>query len=234
MATTSKRPRDANTDDEQSFRELSLLIAKSNVSCAIFDCDMTLVDGNIENFASAQVVADGVATNVSNGRTLHLFKDVPSIVSLLRAANVPLAIASASPARDTAIRLLGQLGVKTATQEIHPGSKHVHLKAIAKTLSVPLDRALFFDDLAFNIKTAESCGIGAAVLVRSKGLSLADLKTALRKLRDKGRGAAMMRAWMTSASSSGGRKVAAATSSTLEAEPAVEPPPKRRASEDDR
>ena len=193
----------ADVDDDQ----LAKLIRSARPSVAIFDLDSTLWDGNVENYVAAHVVGDGEAVNTDGTQrpSLRLFKDVKAICTLFAEHRVPLAIASASPARTTAVRLLKSFGIHTSDQQVYPGSKDKHLKAIASTLSTPLARAIFFDDLPFNIKAAEACGIGAAVLVRG-GLSKVDVKEALRKLRDRSAGAALMRSWMGAAA--GTNKVA--------------------------
>jgi FMN phosphatase YigB (HAD superfamily) len=120
---------------------------------------------------------------------------VAAIFELLKEHDVPIGVASASPAAATATRLLRGFGLATHHEHIAPGKKDVHLKAIAKALGQPLERALFFDDLAHNIKTAEALGVGGCVLVHG-GLCRDDVRKALRRLRERGRGAAMLRAWM--------------------------------------
>ena len=58
-----------------------------------------------------------------------------------------------------------------------------------------LTRALFFDDLPHNIKAAEALGVGGAVQIRG-GLRTDDVRRALRQLRERSKGAAMMRAFL--------------------------------------
>ena len=54
------------------------------------------------------------------------------------------------------------------TAEVHPGSKDVHLRAIAAAIGAPLDKLIFFDDLPHNIRTAESIGVGASILTKQR------------------------------------------------------------------
>ena len=151
----------------------------------------------MERFSGAHVVGPGEAIDSATGRVLRLFSEVVSIFQLFAEHGVPIAIASASPAAATASRLLRGFGLWELTRHAHiaPGKKDVHLKAISRALGVELSRALFFDDLAWNIKTAQQLGVGGCVLVRA-GLCRDDVRQALRRLRERGRGAAMLRAWM--------------------------------------
>lgn len=190
-----KRARSEDADKEQS---LVTLIQRTAPSMAIFDLDSTLWDGNCENFASATIVSKSEVVHPGTGRSLRLFPEVTEVLAAFAEAGIPLAIASASPAADTAHRLLRsfglmQLGIKHLV--VHPGSKDVHLRDISTALHAPLSRALFFDDLPHNIKAARSVGVGGVVLVRS-GLKRDDVRQSLKALSEKSRGAALMRAWM--------------------------------------
>ena len=71
------------------------------------------------------------------------------------------------------------MALKFEHARIAPGKKDVHLKAIAAALNIGLRRALFFDDLPHNIRTAEALGVraadaeaGAAVKPISPGCSM--------------------------------------------------------------
>ena len=186
-----KRTRDAETSLAESIRA-------AEPSVAIFDLDSTLWDGNCENFESARMITPEEVVEASSGRSLKLFPDVQKIFAAFHEAGVPIAIASASPASTTAVRLLNSFGLMKhgiCRTEVYPGSKNSHLRAIAAALHVPLSSALFFDDLQHNIKAASVLGMNGAVLVRS-GVKQSDVRQALRMLRERGRGAALMRAWM--------------------------------------
>ena len=150
----------------------------------------------MENFSDATIIGPGEVRDRSTGRTLKVYPDVASIFALFREHGVPIAIASASPAATTAARTLRAfgLGAPSVPAQVYPGKKDAHLKAIAKALGVSLTRALFFDDLPHNIKAAEALGVGGAVQIRG-GLSTDDVRRALRQLRERSKGAAMMRAF---------------------------------------
>ena len=88
---------------------------------------------------------------MSSGRTLRLFSDVFAIFAILRQHNVPVAIASASPARATAVRLLREFGLSDYKHAVvQPGKKDTHLKSIAAALKAPLRRAMFSPPRAGN------------------------------------------------------------------------------------
>ena len=101
------------------------------------DLDHTLWDGNVEDFGEARVVAPGEALIPATGRTLRLFSEVAGIFALLREHKVPIAIASASPAAQTARRLLRAFGLAHQHAHVAPGKKDVHLRSIAAALRVP-------------------------------------------------------------------------------------------------
>ena len=179
--------------------DLPALIASCNPSVAIFDLDSTLWNGNCESFDAARVVAPGEASDTA-GRTLRLFPEVSAIFEALSRAGVPIGIASASPAAATAIRLLQGFRLDYGHAVVQPGSKSTHLKAIAAALKVDLRRALFFDDLPHNIRTADAVGVGAAVQVaRSSGVTLDDVRRALRRCRERGKQRGLMARWITTA-----------------------------------
>jgi HAD superfamily phosphatase (TIGR01681 family) len=181
----------------------TLALRTARPSAAVFDLDHTLWTGNCEDFQAAHVVSRHEALDTGSGRKLKLFEDVHTIFALLEREGVSVAIASASPARTTAMRLLRGFGLRVAAAEVHPGSKDAHLKAIAAALGAPLDRMLFFDDLAHNIRAAHLVGVGAAVQVRDGGARLSDLRAACERLRERQRGESLMRGWLASGRSVG-------------------------------
>lgn len=162
--------------------------------------------GNVEDYESAKVVGHSEAVDAASGRSLHLFGETRIVMEACQAARCPIAIASASSASETALRLLRSFGLPPVSwAEIHPGKKDAHLNAIAAALRVPLDRALFFDDRKHNIRTAELLGVGGCVQV-NRGLTAADMRAALSKLRESGHGSELLRGWLGSASSSSVRQ----------------------------
>ena len=186
-----KRGRSGEDDDD-----VQALLRSTRPSCAIFDLDSTVWNGNCENFSSAAFVGDAEAVDTASGRSLKLFPEVKQCFSLLEQHDVPIGIASASPAAATAARLLRGFGLKYQHSHIAPGRKDTHLKSIASKLKISLAKALFFDDLIHNIRTAENLGVGGIVQVQGdRGATMDDLRRALRRMRDKTKGAALMRAF---------------------------------------
>ena len=185
--------------------DLGSLLASAQICCVILDLDSTVWSRNCEDFSGSHIVSSTEAVDPATGRSLHVFPDVHPLFEACQVAKIPVAIASASPARETAARLLQGFGLKTAAQEVHPGSKAEHLQSIAAALRVPLTRALFFDDLRHNISAANKLGIGAAVLVgQGQGLTEGDVRQGIKMLRERGRGAALMQAWMRKGSAGSG------------------------------
>ena len=122
----------------------------------VLDLDYTLWRGNCEDFGTAQLVGPHEARSLS-GQSLRLYADVPRIFAAFSARKVPIAIASASPAAQTGLRLLRGFGLAVDGAEIYRAkNKDTHLKKIAQTLKQPLSRALFLDDLRHNIRAAEA------------------------------------------------------------------------------
>ncbi|EOD12496.1 hypothetical protein EMIHUDRAFT_120113 [Emiliania huxleyi CCMP1516] len=190
--TEPSSSRASGGEASHSTVDLPALIASCNPSVAIFDLDSTLWNGNCESFDAARVVAPGEASDTA-GRTLRLFPEVSAVFEALSRARVPIGIASASPAAATATRLLQGFRLDYGHAVVQPGSKSTHLKAIAAALKVDLRRALFFDDLPHNIRTADAVGVGAAVQVaRSSGVTLDDVRRALRRCRERGKQRGLM------------------------------------------
>ena len=191
-----KRARDdasTSSSSSSSNEDIAALIASAKPSVVIFDLDSTLWNGNVED--GFRVVGPGEAVG-EGGRTLRLFPDVDSIFRIFNEHGVPIGIASASPATATATRLLRGFGLQYGHAHISPGKKDVHLKEIRKALGVNLSRAVFFDDLNHNLKTAISLGVTCVLVDGRTGLSMADVKKGLQRLKDNSRGSAMMRAFL--------------------------------------
>jgi len=184
-------------------RDLSTLLATVRPSMAIFDLDHTLWRGNCDDFVEAQVVSPTEVSAARSGHSLHLCPDVPQIFAACATHGVPIAIASAASATDTAVRLLRSFRLQVVFTQIYRGKKDEHLRAIAAKLKKPLDRAIFLDDSHHNIKTAQALGVGGCVLVKD-GLTEADVAAALEALQQKHRGSTLMRSWL---SGGGGEEV---------------------------
>lgn len=195
------------------------LLATTRPGAVVFDLDYTLVcrltlrtvcthaspertcpcapqwEGNCEDYAEARVLLSASEAHDPHGnRTLRLYSAVKPVFVALAAACVPIAVASSSPATDTARRLLRLFGLQVTAFEVHAGRKEVHLRAISSQLALPLERLLFFDDLPHNIRDASALGC-TACLVRG-GLSESDVLAGLRRFGERRRGAALMSSWL--------------------------------------
>ena len=96
-----------------------------------------------------------------------------AIQAALGHKNGILAVASASPTRDIACRLLHLfgLGFLTKNAEIYPGStKEKHLKRLSKKLNVPMQRIMLFDDLRQNIRNAQKLAAAVSLSDAERGI----------------------------------------------------------------
>ena len=112
-------------------------------SLCVFDLDDTLWRGNCEDFEGAAFDGEqGRAVDIRSGRKLELFQDVKLIFAALSYCGVPIAIASASPAKATALRLLKAFGLPYQAAEVHRMDPHEgkkeHLRALQRSLKVHL------------------------------------------------------------------------------------------------
>lgn len=183
-------------------RDLASLLAVAKPSMVILDLDYTLWRGNCDEFADSRVISSTEATDAKSGKSLHVYPEVHEVFGALVAHSIPIAIASAASAAETATRLLRAFRLPVQSTQIFPGKKDTHLRAIARGLQRSLERAIFLDDLPHNIKTAQSLGVGACVLVKD-GLTVADVATALDALQQRRRGATLMQTWLSRSDGSG-------------------------------
>jgi len=183
-------------------RDLASLLAVAKPSMVILDLDYTLWRGNCDEFADSRVISSTEAADAKSGKSLHVYPEVHEVFGVLVAHSIPIAIASAASAAETATRLLRAFRLPVQTTQIFPGKKDTHLRAIAHGLQRSLERAIFLDDLPHNIKAAQSLGVGACVLVKD-GLTVADVATALDALQQRRRGATLMQTWLGRSDGSG-------------------------------
>ena len=183
-------------------RDLASLLAVAKPSMVILDLDYTLWRGNCDEFADSRVISSTEAADAKSGKSLHVYPEVHEVFGVLVAHSIPIAIASAASAAETATRLLRAFRLPVQATQIFPGKKDTHLRAIARGLQRSLERAIFLDDIPHNIKTAQSLGVGACVLVKD-GLTVADVATALDALQQRRRGATLMQAWLGRSDGSG-------------------------------
>ena len=164
--------------------DLVASLKRAGVACAVIDLDSTIWQGNIESYRDCRVLHSPTELHdPDSGRTLHLFPGVHEFAAALRAADVPLAVASASPADRAAARALRLFGLTPVASRVRPGSKDAHLKEIASELSLPLRSMLFFDDLPHNIETVRKrCGCTCVHITGGGGLSVAHLRDGVRRM----------------------------------------------------
>lgn len=119
-----------------------------------------------------------------NGEFLELYAEVPLVFDALRWAGVPIAIASASPAADSARALLSAFGLMNEgdpslaalqmgeDEDARDGRKVVHIQRLAAQLNLPEDRFLLFDDGPSNVeKVREVLHCSALLVAPSVGLT---------------------------------------------------------------
>eukprot|EP00310_Coccolithus_braarudii_P014416 CAMPEP_0183334962 /NCGR_PEP_ID=MMETSP0164_2-20130417/3404_1 /TAXON_ID=221442 /ORGANISM="Coccolithus pelagicus ssp braarudi, Strain PLY182g" /LENGTH=165 /DNA_ID=CAMNT_0025504211 /DNA_START=190 /DNA_END=687 /DNA_ORIENTATION=- len=108
---------------------------------------------------------------------------VALVLRSVHTCGMRIAVASNSPAKGTALRILRQFGLAPLIShcEIFPGAKgckHEHLRRISGAMRVSMRNIIFFDDLARNVRDVQQLGCSAHQ-VRG-GLTAADLIAALR------------------------------------------------------
>jgi HAD superfamily phosphatase (TIGR01681 family) len=164
--------------------DLVASLKRAGVACAVVDLDSTIWQGNIESYRDCRVLHSPTELHdPDSGRTLRLFPGVREFAAALRAADVPLAVASASPADRAAARALRLFGLTPVASRVRPGSKDAHLKEIASELNVPLRSMLFFDDLPHNIETVRKrCGCTCVHVTGGGGLSVAHLREGVKRM----------------------------------------------------
>ena len=164
--------------------DLVASLKRAGVACAVIDLDSTIWQGNIESYRDCRVLhhRPSCTTRTAAARS-GLFPGVHEFAAALRAADVPLAVASASPADRAAARALRLFGLTPVASRVRPGSKDAHLKEIAAELSLPLRSMLFFDDLPHNIETVRKrCGCTCVHITGGGGLSVAHLRDGVRRM----------------------------------------------------
>ena len=172
----------------------------------VIDLDHTLWRGACADFAGAdwrecQVRDEGGLRSIWMGRErgyLHLHDAVPLVLRALERAKASLAgrltvaVASLSPAVDTAMMLLRKLGHADALGPLQIGpppsgepsnsNKRTHLKQIALETCVPLSRLVLLDDDAANVRSARDLGCSAVLLDPDEGLSVLSVLAGLEQL----------------------------------------------------
>ena len=127
-------------------------------------------DANRTGLSSRQVFDE------RSGEILELHEQVPLCFDALRLAAVPLAVASASPAADSARALLRAFGLiddetyplaieMGDSEEKRDGKKVHHLHRLAEQMAVPVDRFVLFDDGPANVSAVREFLACSALLV---------------------------------------------------------------------
>lgn len=110
---------------------------------------------------------------------VRLFPEVPELLDELSSAGHLLALASRTSAPALARELLGLFGIAHhfAHQQIYPGDKAAHFRALHEETGIAFGDMIFFDDELRNIDSVARLGV-AAHLVGS-GMNRAALEAAL-------------------------------------------------------
>ena len=118
-----------------------------------------------------------VVDQSTSGDFLELHKDVPLIFDALGRAGVPIAIASASPAADSARALLRAFGLADQgghamprmemgeDEEAREGHKVVQIQRLSEHFQLPYDAFVLFDDGPRNVETVREVLCCSALLV---------------------------------------------------------------------
>lgn len=184
-------------------------IQASNVQLVVLDLDSTIWNGNAESFHDFVQLSESSVRRRHDGRSLHLFPDVAPALQALHEAGVAIAVASASPAEDTALRLLRAFKVHRFISKavVKPGRKDLHLRIIHHALGLrTMQRTLFLDDLEHNLKTGRAmgctcvrvlgyCGRGCRSPCRQHGMTSALLLSGLRDMQQTARSAGVLRSF---------------------------------------
>ena len=165
----------------------------------VVDLDYTLWAANVEDFAGPVArTSSAMLTHLGSGRSLSLFGEVEGVLRACFAANIPIAVASASPAAGAARACLASFGLAAliSAWEVHPGKKTIHLAAIKKALDCSFDRMIFFDDRPHNIRDVGTLGCTCVRVDGAEGLTAQRLLHGLSSLRATSRAAGAIQAWL--------------------------------------
>ncbi|MDC8831069.1 magnesium-dependent phosphatase-1 [Alteromonas gilva] len=131
----------------------------------VFDLDFTLWDcGGVWIDCSQPPFVQRERRIVdSRGAYMRLYDDVPRILAYCKENQYHCALASRTTEPDWAKTLLGLLDIDHYfhQQQIFPGSKVAHFKALKKAFGCEYQDMLFFDDEMRNIEEVSRLGVTA-------------------------------------------------------------------------
>jgi len=113
---------------------------------------------------------------------IRLYPEVPALLDRLSTGGHRLALASRTSAPGLARELLRLFGIAGhfPHQQIYPGDKAAHFRALREETGMAYGEMLFFDDEARNIHSVGRLGVAAHLV--TGGMSLARLDAALPQL----------------------------------------------------
>ena len=143
----------------------------SAFSLIVFDLDLTLWDcgGTWCDCLSPPFSRDNDGRVWdSDGTPVRLYPDCSEILAALETAGTDLALASRTSAPPWARELLDLLGIRNLFQyeEIYPGDKTAHFRALREKSGVPFSEMLFFDDERRNIDAVSALGVTCVHVTR--------------------------------------------------------------------
>lgn len=151
----------------------------------VLDLDFTLWDcgGRWVDCVSPPFFSDAEGSvRDQTGAEMRLYDEVTEILDFFQQLEIPLAVASRTTDPPLARQLMGLLGIagRFEYEEIYPGSKVQHFRAIRGRFSGSSYREmLFFDDEDRNIK--EVSGLGVESHLVAAGLGWPVVRRALKK-----------------------------------------------------
>lgn len=149
----------------------------------VFDLDLTLWHcGHLlwcdQLTAPVRMANDGRV--VAACRTeVRLYPDVPELIDELAAVGHVLAVASRTSAPRIARDLLELFGIAGhfSHQQIYPGDKTAHFRALREESGIGFDDMVFFDDEPRNIDSVSKLGVASHLVTR--GVTRGLLESAL-------------------------------------------------------
>jgi magnesium-dependent phosphatase 1 len=107
---------------------------------------------------------------------IRLYPEVPEMLERLTAAGHLLGLASRTSAPEIARELLELLSIghHFAHQQIFPGDKSAHFRALQEDSGIPFHDMIFFDDEHRNIESVSRLGVAAHLVTGGMNAKLLD------------------------------------------------------------